>query len=139
MTTSKQRQSTKAGLATAEQVTAADRWALLLWLCGRAKDKSARGLQAQRTLARLLRANSLDVGFRLVLADMADPDGPSAMRLTIQRRPHRPRRAGHLDIAFFVSKEIQAGRPKEAAVAAAVAAFGVKRSTVFAACKKWGQ
>jgi hypothetical protein len=109
------------------------------WLRGATKPRE-RALCAQQTLARLLRTNSLSDGLRFLLADMFDPDGECNFRLVVKRRPRRPRGADDdANVGLFVSIKLAEDKSITLADAAEAAKkhFGVGRTKVFNAWKKW--
>jgi hypothetical protein len=113
-----------------------DIWAIAQWLLG-PPIKKARELQARRMLARMFRSAPWDPAICLMLADAVDPDGESNWQLCVKPRRGRKRRVNHQEIAVFVWRRLQIDPKFEAAIEAAEKQFGVVRSTVTTAWRKW--
>ena len=110
---------------------------IALWLHGRRPITKALEWQARRKLARMFRSAPWDPAICLMLADAVDPDGESGLRLYLKRKRGRKRRVSQQEIAVFVWRQLQIDPKLEAAIEAAKKQFGVVRSTVTAAWRKW--
>jgi hypothetical protein len=114
--------------------------AVAKWLSGELKDGSREELEARRTLARILRAERMDMALRLMLANLIDPDNRDTHRqwLVFRRARGRAPRFDLRLIALTVwEKHIVAKHSWESAVKDAMNEHGASRTTVAAAWRQW--
>ena len=105
------------------------------------RDGSAEEIAARRALARLLRTSSpLDLGLRVVLADLIDPDCDAAERkIRFERRRKGKPSNVHAEkqIAEFIWARVEDDEKKEAAFQSAMDRFGLKRSRILKIWSNW--
>jgi hypothetical protein len=109
------------------------------WLSGKFKEDSAEDLEARRVLGKALCHGPLDLGVRLMLADLIDPDRSEDMgvRLVFKRAPGRARTMDRRKVAAIIWNQTKAGIKKESAVASAMEKCNVSRSKALAAYNEW--
>jgi len=105
------------------------------------RDGSAEEIAARRALARLLRTSSpLDLGLRVVLADLIDPDCDAVERqIRFERRRRGKPSSAHADkqMCEFIWAHVKDGVKKEAAFQSAMDRFGLKRSRILKIWSDW--
>jgi hypothetical protein len=114
--------------------------AIIDWLAGELKEGSVEDLAARRALAEVLRHEKLDMGIRLLLANLIDPDSRDdiGLWLVFKRPQGRTKTIDRRKVAAIIWKQVKAGIKKEAAVADAMKKCGVKsRDKALAAYKEW--
>ncbi len=114
--------------------------AIINWLTGTLKEGSAEDFRARRALAEVLRHERLDMGLRLSLANLIDPDQRDdlGLWLVFKRAQGRQKTIDRRRVAAIIWKQVNAGIKKESAVADAMKKCGVKsRDKALAAYKEW--
>ena len=105
------------------------------------KEGCADELEARRALARELRKSSpLDLGVRLILADMVDPDCDAQDRRIVfkRRRKGKPSNAAaEKEVAEFIWSLMQEGGRKKVPISLAGEKFGLKPSRVKKVWSEW--
>jgi hypothetical protein len=96
--------------------------------------------EALRALARILRSSlPLDIGLRFALANLIDPDVGKEMgrRLVLQRSQGRTKQVNDREIAAALWHLRKQGVPRKRAEYRVETKFGVRRTAVTDAQRKW--